>query len=518
MVGGRPVRFDRTQVEVRAALAECTAPHRDILDVEVASTSPVGARPRRAGGPGPRATHRQLRRDRDAAVVCAAGDAASRARLQSGGAPVSTIALLVFGAVAGVALLELVVRRTDVGAGLVLGLLVVYETGLIELAVEIGAIRVQAADVVFVVLLAAAVARLMRLEGSPAAHHILIALGLITVWALARGVAPFGVPAATNEARKFLWFFGVALYFATVEPRRDLLDRVGRMWLVTATVFAGFALLRWVGNAAGLTGGFFGGDADLRVLPADTTLILSQAALLSFPYLIQKTAGWRRFLAPSFLVLVLLLQHRTVWVVTAAGVLLLFARERALARRALVALAAVLVLLSILVFTVFDDPELQLTDQLATSAQSTATFEWRLEGWQSLLVDSGPEDLHEVVVGKPFGEGWARTLPNGRVIDANITPHNFYLEAVLRIGVLGLVLLLALYALALRHTYTASRSGALEGVLNPTVLFVTISVQLIYYLTYSPDLAQAMLLGLGAAVAGGARTPRSAAGLVETRA
>jgi O-antigen ligase len=427
---------------------------------------------------------------------------------------VSIVGLLAFGAVAGVALLELVIRRSDVGAAIVLGLIVVYETGLIELAVEIGAVRVQAADLLFVLLLAAATARLLRVERLTTAQRLLIAIGIITLWALARGVGPFGAPAAINEARKFLWFTGVALYFATVESRRDLLDRMVRMWLVTAAVLAGFAMLRWVGNAAGLAGGFFGADADLRVLPADMALLISQAALLSFPYLIERTAGWRRFLAPAFLVLVLLLQHRTVWIVTAAGVLLLFHRERAIARRALVALAAMLMLLSALVFTVFDDPELQLTEQLATSAQSTATFEWRLEGWRSLLVDSGPEDLQEVLVGKPFGGGWARTLPNGRVIDANITPHNFYLESVLRIGVLGLFLLVAVYALALRRTNASRRSWSPEGLLSPTVLFVMIAVQLIYFLTYSPDLAQAMLLGLGAAVSRDAWSARPTRDLV----
>jgi uncharacterized MnhB-related membrane protein len=418
--------------------------------------------------------------------------------------------LAVAGAVA-LAVLEAAIRRTDVGAGLVLTLLLLDEANLVETAVDLGPIRIQATDVLFVLLTTAAVARLLRLDRLTTAQRLLILFGVLTIWALVRGTAPFGIPAAVNEARKFLWFVGIALYFATAETRRDLMERLGKLLLVAAGILAAFTVARWVGSAAGLSGGFFGRDDDLRVLPAALALLVAQAALVAFPYLVSRTAGWRRFLAPALLVLVLLLQHRTVWIVTAVGAALLFYRERAIARRALTILLSVTGLLAVLSFTLFDSPDVQLGEQLASSAQSTGTFEWRYDGWRALLADSGPEGPSQVLVGMPFGSGWERTLPSGHTIESHISPHNFYLETFLRTGAIGLLVMLALYHLALRALLVGRELSSGESqVLSPSVLFVVIAVQLLYYITYTPDTAQAMLFCLGCAAVLGVRRDRRA--------
>lgn len=416
--------------------------------------------------------------------------------------------MMVAAAALGLVLLESVIRRTDVGAALVLALMLFDETGLIETAVDVGPLRIQATDLIFVVLLGAAVARLLRVDRLTTPQRLLVLFGVLTLWALVRGVEPFGIPAAVNEARKFLWFTGLTLYFATADARRDLMDRIGHLLLLTAAVLAAFTVIRWVGGAAGLTGAFFGRDDDLRVLPASLALLLSQVALVAFPFVVQRAAGWRRFIAPSLLVLVVLLQHRTVWIATVLGVALLVYRERTIAKRFFTLLLTVVGLLAALSFTLFDDPDVQLEDQLASSAQSTATFEWRYEGWRALLFESGPEGPDEVLTGKPFGSGWGRTLPNGRVIESHISPHNFYLETVLRVGGIGLVLLFLIYATSLRNLRGEDGLES-SGLLMPPVLFVIIAVQLLYYVTYTPDLAQAMVLGLGCAVASSS-SPRAA--------
>jgi O-antigen ligase len=412
------------------------------------------------------------------------------------------IAFIAVGIAAALMLIELVIRRSDVGAALVLGVLLLEESNLVTLAVEAGPVRVQAVDLVFVVLVTAAVARLLRAERLTTVQRLVVAFGVIAAWALARGTGPFGIPAAVNEARRFLWFLGPVLYFSTVELRRDLLDRIGALWLLTAGVLAAMTVVRWFAHGVGISGGFFGSSSSLRVVPAAVALIMAQAAFLALPLLVTRAAGWRRFLAPSFLVLVVLLQHRTVWVVAAAGVLLLFYLDRQLSRRALTALAAVLVLFAALVFTVFDDRDIDISEQLASSASSTATFEWRVEGWTSLMTESGPEGLEEQLLGRPFGSGWGRTLPGGRVIDAHIQPHNFYVEALLRVGIVGVLLVALLYAIALRGTLAAGRRRTQHnGLLSPHVLFAMIAGQLVYYLTYAPDASQGILLGLGLAVA-----------------
>jgi hypothetical protein len=411
-------------------------------------------------------------------------------------------------AIAGVALVELVIRRTDVGATLVLAIMLLNESSLFDLYVMAGSVRLTINDLLFGVLLTAAIARLLRLGRLSVPQRLLILFGVLVLWALARGFEPAGVPAAVNQARRFLLFGASAMYFSTVEPQRDLLDRIGRFWLIAATVLCGFTLLRWIGSFAGVSNSFIEGaygDGDsLRAIPAIGALIIAQAAWIALPLLADRSRGVKRFLSPVFFVFVLLLQHRTVWVLTVAGTLYLLFRERAIATRVLAALAAATVLFAGLVFTLFDEADSQVSEQLATSAQSTGTFEWRVEGWAALLKDQGPENLEEVLVGRPFGLPWDRVMPNGRV--ASVSPHSFYVEPYLRVGLIGLAALLLTYAFALRGTLVASREEDARGLLSPALLHTVIAVQLLFFITYTPDAAQALLLGLGCAVAIGHRS------------
>jgi hypothetical protein len=419
------------------------------------------------------------------------------------------VGFLLVGAAAGVALVEVVVRRTDVGAAIVLGLVllgVVFPE--LELTIVLGPVNIGPNDLLFVLLLTAAIARLLRLRELSTAQRLLIFLGILVAWAVIRGADPHGVPAAVNEGRRSLRFVATALYFSTLEPERDLLQRIGRIWLITAAALCSLALVRWLGNAAGVSGGLFGSGGTLRVLNSDQTLIVAQGALLALPLLVDRSRGLLRYLAPGLLVFVLLLQHRTVWIVAAAGSAYLLYRERGVAKRMLPALVAAILLLGGLVFTVFGD---DVSEQLADSAQSTGTFEWRVDGWVALLNHAREEGgAEELTVGRPFGTGWSRVMPNGHTVE--VSPHNYYIEAFLRVGFAGLVAFIWLYALILRGTAAASRlPAASSALLNLNSLHTAVAMQLVYYLTYAPDVAQAMLFGIGCAVAGSFLRSRPAA-------
>jgi hypothetical protein len=92
-------------------------------------------------------------------------------------------------------------------------------------------------------------------------------------------------------------------------------------------------------------------------------------------------------------------------------------------------------------------------------------------------------------------------LPDGRVVD--VSPHNFYIEVLVRVGIIGLIILLAIYAKVLPGLARVHREGSLDAsLLTANVLFVVVAVQLVYYIPYSGNnAAQALVLGLGCAVA-----------------
>jgi hypothetical protein len=417
------------------------------------------------------------------------------------------VSIVAFGvaAIGGLLILEVVIRRSDVGAALVLGLLLVLEISSVDLSLNVGPLRVGPTDLLFAVLMTAAVARLLRVERMTVPQRLLIVFGVLVIWSLLRGAGLFGVPPAINEARKFLVFAGAALYFSTIEPRADLLDRIARTWLLVSVLLSALALLRWVADVIGLQADFLRGDGSLRVLPAAAALVIAQGALLSLPLIGDRSRPLLRFLAPPLLVFVVLLQHRTVWVITAAGILYLLFRERAIASHVLAALTVAVVVFAVLISTVFADRDDAVAEQLERSAQSTATFEWRVEGWNALITDGGPSGLLEVSTGQPFGGGWERTMPNGNVVE--VSPHSFYVEPYLRVGLVGLAVLLLAYVVALRGTHRAGRWERGQSrpktatLLSPSVLHTVIAVQLLYYVTYTPNAAQALLLGLGLALA-----------------
>lgn len=407
----------------------------------------------------------------------------------------------------GLAVVEASIRRSSVGAVLVLAAFLL-ETYLwhVELAIFLGPFRISLNDVVFVILITATAARLLRLQRLTTPQRLLMLFSALIVWSLVRGALTISLTDSVNNARSFLGFMAAALYFSTVEARRDLLDRIGTLWLGAALALAFLVLLRWAAYVAGISSGILGQQTSLRVIAASTTLILAQGALIALPWLLDQRRGFLRLVGPTLLVFVVLLQHRTVWVVTIVGVIYLLWRERALNQRMLAGLLASAAVFFVLVVTVFQGQDDEIAEQLSESAQDTRTFEWRVQGWTAIMRDSGPEGPTEWLVGRPMGSGWDRVLPNGWFVD--VSPHNYYIEALLRVGVIGLATILAVYAIALRGTADAHPDHGFEpGLLTPNVLHVVIAVQLVYFIPYSPDMAQAMLLGLGCAVSVGSRGP-----------
>jgi O-antigen ligase len=371
--------------------------------------------------------------------------------------------------------------------------------------VDAGPFSVFLNDGVAVLLAAGAVARLVQLRRPSWSQLWIAGLGLLVLALTLRGGAELGVQAAVNEARKYLYFLSAAAYFSTVPPRRVLFDRLGVYWLLAAGALVVLAVVRWAALAVGVSGGVLGEGTSLRVLSSAPTLLIAQACFIGLASWARSRGLLTRAGVACSALTVLFLQHRTVWVVLVIGGAVLLTRDRGL-RRGVVLLVGVLVAgLSVAAFTVLEAPDNRVSAGLERSATNSDTFEWRYEGWRE-LVEAGPSEYDEILFGLPFGSGYARQVGQDTV---EVSPHNFYLETYLRLGVVGL---LGIFGLLARLLWLLRRAVGGPGLLDDHVLFVLLVSACVYNLTYAPALFDGLLLGLAASAAARRRAHVAAVG------
>ncbi|MBA4860955.1 O-antigen ligase family protein [Streptomyces sp. PSKA54] len=349
--------------------------------------------------------------------------------------------------------------------------------------------------------------RLLR-HGMPARAGVLLVLGMIvlTACSLVRGISVGGLQTAANDSRVYFFqVFTFALYVATAPMSAAMGRAVSRAWLAAAGTYVLLSLVGWAG-----TGLHSVGEAipvadvaiDPRPVPANAALMLVQGAVLLLCPLASDSPApgtargdkprtelhhpIRLTLALLLLVVVILLQHRTVWVATVAVAVMYWAlRPSQAGARITVAVAGALVCcLTAVCFALgaFGSVGSTLAVSFAEAQHTRSTFTWRVLGWHELL--SAPRYWTEWLLGSPFSSGYARVVAGGLT---TVSPHNYYVHIALRLGLVGLVLLLAVYTLAWRR---------LPHGRNGLALRLMIISQLLFCVTYSVFPEQGLLLGL----------------------
>jgi hypothetical protein len=407
------------------------------------------------------------------------------------------VGLVVVGAL-GIALLELLITRADVAAALVLGSVVVEATFVDRVPSLLlpGGTRVYVTDLVSGLVLAAGLARLLRLRRFDGFHRWLVLLGMVLLASLVRGAAAFGTQASVADFRQYLFFAGAALYFATFPLSGTLNDRIGRIWLAMTVPMMVLVSLRWLAVFAGINVGVpaekFGSDAAIRVIDGPYNFFLASAFVLTIPAWTRgKRERWLRWISVLLLLYVLVLDRRTVWLAILVGVAVLFLRDRRLGRR-VGALVAVGAMLTVVAFVVLGG--LQEGSQPLVKTGS-GNLSWRLEGW-SELVGAWSRSPTNWAVGEPFGGGFAREIEGAEVVSH---PHNFYIETMIRTGLAGLLALVALTVGLLRALWRAPARDA--TLLGPGVLPALLAMQLVWFLTWVPGSEQGIVTGLAIAAA-----------------
>jgi uncharacterized membrane protein YjjB (DUF3815 family) len=334
----------------------------------------------------------------------------------------------------------------------------------------------------------------------PDAVPCVILLTLL-VLSLSRGVSIFGLKQAGNGVRSLFAFTVPALAIMLLRPvlRLDA-GRLAR-WLGWAgSCFCAIALLRWVGalpTPVSL-------QSDLRevarTLNADPALVVGQAFIASIYLVIkERRRGWWWWAAAGmFGVVTLTLQHRSVWVATAAGAVWLTFRTGRLSPVRWLALGAT-AMVAFFFIMITDSAIMESVREIVGSDVSEmrsehSTWAWRVQGYTEAtdrVFASGAVDL---LLGPPAG--WSA---NSEGSSASIHIHGRYVETLAYNGFVGASVLLVWFVVLIqrvrRRAHTPSKMQLLSRSSRALLQAILIS-ELVYFIPYGGGILQSAVLGL----------------------
>jgi hypothetical protein len=372
----------------------------------------------------------------------------------------------------------------------------------VDLSFIVSDVRVFALDLMAAVLGLIGLVRIVRRGSWGLAEGLILVLLLLLLIHVARGVAEFGLEPGVNASRRWIYFAAVLVYASSVPGGWDR-----RVWqVVSAAAFLLAAIAVPYFLVEGLSSS---SDLVVRdgVLVRVTPVVGAGALLILQAMIIAPAIGWpsRRAslgLAAAAGVIVILLQHRTIWVagiiVAAVAAAWWVSRQERIGRTTLIASAAIaLVVLPVLVWAfVQTEP---LSESLESATTSESTFAWRAEGWDQLI--SSHDSPSDIVLGGPSGEDWSRTLND---VVVNVSAHNEFVEAFLRFGLPGVVVLCAIGVLIWLRREEVGAACEL-----PTyAVALLLLTQFLYGMTFELDVSQGVIAGvLVSGVVASARVP-----------
>ena len=299
------------------------------------------------------------------------------------------------------------------------------------------------------------------------------------VVAIVRGSTEFDLNLVINSSRVWIYLLSVVIYCAGIQWDEDRVEWFREYFNKAAILLLGIGLVWFILNFLGIAS-YSIYQGTFRFLPAAGALFIGQAALMNIASSSNKIR--ENSISILFLLAVLILQHRTIWLCILACLLALPLLDRRQTRKWMTmisALSLALVALTLIVFPV------DLLESLSTSATSSGTFIWRIDGWAQLINTDRLPDFISLLFGQPMGSGYERYI-DGVLVTAN--PHNTYIQTLLDVGLVGL-----LSYVYIAHVLIKAQS---DSVASTVIKLIGISI-IIYGFSYFTPYTSAIFFGIG---------------------
>jgi hypothetical protein len=369
--------------------------------------------------------------------------------------------------------------------------------------------NIYADDVVFAILFVAGLLKLLMDRRFSASRVFWLLFGLIILLSCFLGTRTYGVSAAGKDVRSFFYLFAGIIYFSSFPYTLSRFDGIRKGWQFIAVLFALVAIARWT---AMMTGNSLGGPSEgldgwlrLRVLTANATLVILQGALIWYasvlfsprPAIHRRDHLTRRLLAAIALVplvaVVVILQHRSVWVVGIVAFLMILQFEKD--RAPVITMTLIIACVVMAAWTFLDLGRSTLGEALLQSTNAAITpdeqntFLWRYNQWSMYYQGDYLSGVREWMIGKPFG------APYGSMFGlSEVSPHNWYVSIMLRMGVLGIATIVAILSLVLTSLWRLSASQVTTAY-EAKMLLLLLVTQLVFSTVYGPGIEQCIFMG-----------------------
>lgn len=406
----------------------------------------------------------------------------------------------IFFALLGFWMVVATASRVAVGAWTI-GLAFLVETAFVTAPFIPMGIKLSTNDLAFALLAAGLIMRVLFFEfpRRPAIYGVWLAIGAVFFMSFGPGLISFGT-AAGVEARPNFYFWMAGLYFASFSYSPETIKKLWRVtqwcaWLVVAVV-----VYRWVGLKAGFVSErlveWAGASSEFRVVGSNPTFFVAALGVAYFALWLRDSRRLILLAALTMLGLALVLQHRSVWVATFGALMLVAWHQRVIiSSKAFPIIGMGLVAAGVMATMIALNPSNRLTETIAQSAisvtESHGTHTDRMESWKVLLTDYVGYSPKEWFLGKPYGSGYER-YSGGRL--KGYSPHNFYIQLLLRIGAVGLLLFLWAH-FALRNRVRVLASSSVDTTAS-TVLLALLLANLLYYIPYQGFYLQGAFYGV----------------------
>jgi hypothetical protein len=367
-----------------------------------------------------------------------------------------------------------------------------------------GGLNIYADDVACAMLLLTGLLLLIRHRKGMSRDEMpgLFLMILITL-SVGRGVGIYTLKQAGNSARNLLTFVTPALAIMMLRPvlRLDA-GRLSRWFGWAGSCLCAIALLRWAGVLAIplTTSSEWDVREVVRVLASDYAIVVGQAFIAAIFILVdERRRGWWWWAgAAMFGAVTLALQHRSVWVATAAGVAWLAFRTGRLSPTRWLGLGATAVVG--LGFIMIADPAIMISAReiVDTGVNETqdqhSTWAWRVQGYTEAtdrVLASGTIDL---LIGPPAG--WAANTLAGF---ASTHIHSRFVDTLAYYGLLGASALIVWFVMLIQRCRRRAQILSKRQVLSrgsAALLQALVISQIVYLVPYFGGILQGSVVGL----------------------